>query len=69
MHAGKIKKLIADRGFGFISDTDGRDIFFHQGSLVDVKFTDLSVSQDVEFEVEKTEKGPRATNVRLKPQA
>ena len=65
----KIKKLITDRGFGFISDTDGRDIFFHQGSLVDVKFTDLSVNQDVEFEVEKTEKGPRAIDVRVKPQA
>ena len=69
MHVGKIKKLITDRGFGFISDTDGRDIFFHQGSLVDVKFTDLSVNQDVAVEAEKTDKGPRAIDVRLKPQA
>ncbi|MBU2063663.1 MAG: cold shock domain-containing protein, partial [Candidatus Omnitrophica bacterium] len=34
MHTGKIKKLVRDRGFGFISDTDGREIFFHQSSLV-----------------------------------
>lgn len=65
MHTGKIKKLIGDRGFGFISDTDGRDVFFHQGSLVDVKFSDLNVDQGVEFEVEKSEKGPRAINVHV----
>ncbi len=63
MHTGKIKKLVCDRGFGFISDTDGREVFFHQGSLVDVKFGDLKVDQQVEFEVEKSEKGPRAVNV------
>lgn len=67
MHAGKIKKLISDRGFGFISDTDGRDVFFHQASVVGVNFSDLSVNQEVEFEVENTEKGPRAIDVRLKP--
>lgn len=69
MHAGKIKKLIKDRGFGFISDTDGREVFFHQGGLVDVKFADLKENQEVEFEVETTEKGPRAIDVRLKPEA
>ena len=67
MHTGKIKKLISDRGFGFISDTDGRDVFFHQDSLVDVKFSDLGVEQAVEFDVEKSEKGPRAVNVHTGP--
>ncbi|MCX5697438.1 MAG: cold shock domain-containing protein [Candidatus Omnitrophica bacterium] len=65
MHAGKIKKLVTERGFGFISDTDGREVFFHQSSLMDVKFTDLSEGQNVEFEVEKSEKGPRAINVKV----
>ena len=69
MHTGKIKKLISDRGFGFISDTDGRDVFFHQGSLIDAKFVDLSESQLVEFDVEKSEKGPRAVNVHVSPKA
>lgn len=64
MHAGKIKKLVGDRGFGFISDSDGREVFFHQSSLVDAKFSDLTEGQDVEFEVEKSEKGPRAVNVK-----
>ncbi len=65
MHKGKIKRLVNDRGFGFIGDTDGRDVFFHQNGLVDVKFTDLAVNQEVEFEIENTEKGPRAINMRL----
>jgi CspA family cold shock protein len=63
MHTGKIKKLVRDRGFGFISDTDGREVFFHQSSLIDVKFDALTEEQDVAFEVEKSPKGPRAINV------
>ena len=65
MHTGKIKKLVRERGFGFISGTDGREIFFHQSSLVDLKFETLSEEQAVEFEVEKSPKGPRAVNIRL----
>lgn len=64
MHTGKIKKLVSDRGFGFIADTDGREVFFHQSSLVETSFSDLTESQDVEFEVENSAKGPRAINVR-----
>lgn len=67
MHKGKIKKLVRERGFGFISDTDGSEVFFHQSSLVDVQFDALSEGGDVEFEVEKSPKGPRAINVRLVP--
>ncbi len=64
MHKGKIKKLIRDRGFGFINDTDGREVFFHQSGLVDIKFDTLNEGQEVEFEVEKSQKGPRALNIR-----
>ena len=64
MHTGKIKKIVRDRGFGFISDTDGREVFFHQSSIMEGKFMDLTENQDVTFEVEKSEKGPRAVNVR-----
>lgn len=69
MHTGKIKKLVSERGFGFISDTDGREVFFHQSSLVDAKFSDLTEGQDVQFEVENSAKGPRAINVRISPNA
>jgi cold shock protein len=65
MHTGKIKKLVRERGFGFISDTDGNEVFFHQSSLIDVRFDALSEEQDVEFEVEKSPKGPRAVNIRV----
>ncbi len=65
MHTGKIKKLVRERGFGFITDTDGREIFFHQSSIIDTQFDTLNEEQKVEFEVEKSPKGPRAINVRV----
>ncbi len=69
MHTGKIKKLVRERGFGFISDTDGSEVFFHQSSLTDGQFDALNDGASVEFEVEKTPKGPRAINVRVVPGA
>ena len=63
MHSGVIKKLVRDRGFGFISDTDGREVFFHQSSLVGIEFNALSGDEKVQFEIENTPKGPRAVNV------
>lgn len=65
MHTGKIKKLVRERGFGFINDTDGSEVFFHQSGLVDARFDGLNEEQEVEFDVEKSPKGPRAINVRL----
>jgi len=65
MHTGKIKKLVKDRGFGFISDVDGREVFFHQTGLVEGSFDSLTEDQSVEFEVEKSPKGPRAISVRV----
>lgn len=65
MHKGKIKKLIRDRGFGFISDTDGNEVFFHQSGLVDLRFDALQEDQEVEFEIEKSPKGPRAINISI----
>ena len=69
MHTGKIKKLIRERGFGFISDTDGREVFFHQSSVLDSKFDALNEEQTVEFEIEKSPKGPRAIDVKVVDQA
>jgi CspA family cold shock protein len=63
MHKGTIKKIIRDRGFGFISDTDGREVFFHQTGLTGVTLDALSEGQAVEFEIEKSPKGPRAVNI------
>ena len=65
MHTGKIKKVVRERGFGFISDTDGREVFFHQSSLIDTQFDALKEEDNVEFEIENSPKGPRAINVKL----
>ena len=64
-HTGKIKKVVRERGFGFISDTDGRELFFHQSGLVDTQFDSLKEEQNVEFEIENSPKGPRAVNVHI----
>jgi CspA family cold shock protein len=60
---GTIKKLVADRGFGFITGDDGVDYFFHQ-SGVDGDFNQLRGGEKVDFEIEPSPKGPRATRVR-----
>ena len=62
MPQGSIKKLVADRGFGFIN-TDTGDVFFHLSSLAEGVFEDLQEGQQVEFETEDGPKGPQATNV------
>ncbi len=65
MHTGKIKKVVRERGFGFISDTDGREVFFHQSGLADGQFDSLKEEQKVEFEIENSPKGPRAISISL----
>lgn len=62
---GKIKKLIRDRGYGFIEAEDEKEIFFHQTSLIDVEYDSLEEGQQVEFDVENEPKGPKASNVKL----
>jgi CspA family cold shock protein len=63
MHTGKIKKLVRERGFGFIADTDGRELFFHQSGLVELKYDALTEEQAVTFDIEESPKGPRAVNI------
>ncbi|PIQ89750.1 MAG: cold-shock protein [Candidatus Omnitrophica bacterium CG11_big_fil_rev_8_21_14_0_20_42_13] len=65
MHSGKIKKVVRDRGFGFIVDTDGRELFFHRNSLAGTNFDALTDGQLVEFEVQKSPKGLSAVNVKV----
>jgi CspA family cold shock protein len=61
---GTIKRVVRDRGFGFIRSSDGQEVFFHRGSLQQMDFDGLKEGDTVEFEVERGEKGSRATNVR-----
>ena len=61
---GSIKTLVTDKNFGFITpETGEKDIFFHVTALQGVQFSELRTGDAVEFEVEETEKGPRAINV------
>lgn len=63
MSKGKIKKLVRDRGFGFIVDESGKEVFFHQSGLVGSTLDALRGDEAVEFDVEESPKGPRAVNV------
>lgn len=65
MPTGKIKKVVRERGFGFIIDADGKEVFFHQSGLIDTQFDALKEEENVEFEIEDSPKGPRAVNVRI----
>lgn len=62
---GTIRKLVSDRGFGFIRTQEGKDIFFHRSSLVEGNFDLLEVGQPVTFDEEDSPRGPRANNVRV----
>ena len=62
---GTIKKVVADRGFGFIKAEDEKEYFFHRGGLdSSIDFDRLVGGERVQFEVESSPKGPRATQVR-----
>ncbi len=66
MAKGTIKRLILDRGFGFIQTTEDEDLFFHRNELQDVQFADLREGQEVEFEMGKGRDGrQQAVKVRL----
>ncbi|MCX6740829.1 MAG: cold shock domain-containing protein [Candidatus Parcubacteria bacterium] len=61
---GSIKKLIADRGFGFITPDDGgKDLFFHSNEVKGITFQELKEGDKVSFDVGESPKGPNAVNV------
>jgi len=63
--SGTIKKVVAERGFGFITSEDQKDYFFHRSSLDStLDFDRLVGGEKVEFEIEQSPKGPRAARVR-----
>lgn len=62
---GTIKKVVADRGFGFIVAEDAKEYFFHRNSLDSMlDFDRLAGGERVTFEIEQSPKGPRAGQVR-----
>jgi CspA family cold shock protein len=69
MATGTIKRLVRERGFGFILGQDGTELFFHRSALREQNFEALSEGQAVEFDVERGDKGPRAVNMKMGPSA
>jgi len=61
---GTIKRVVRDRGFGFILSSDGKEVFFHRNGLQGMGFDGLKEGLAVEFDVEQSEKGLRGKNVR-----
>ncbi len=64
MATGTVKKLVSDRGFGFITAEDGKDYFFHRDGLdSSLDFDRLVGGEKVNFDVESSPRGPRAVKV------
>jgi CspA family cold shock protein len=66
MAKGTIRRLITDRGFGFIKTEEDTDLFFHRNELQEVDFESLTEGQEVEFEIGQGRNDrPQAVKVKL----
>ena len=63
MSKGTVKWFSNSKGYGFISDENGKDVFVHYSGLNIELFKSLEEGQSVEFDVVDGAKGPQATNV------
>ena len=61
---GRIKKMVRDRGFGFVRGDDGKEVFFHRSGLGATDYDALSEGDIVEYVVQEGPRGARAENVR-----
>ncbi|WP_010586747.1 cold-shock protein [Schlesneria paludicola] len=64
MAEGIIKKVL-DKGFGFITTNNGKDLFFHSSAVQGTEFNQLSAGQKVTYTEGMGQKGPCAENVKL----
>ena len=62
MNKGTVKWFNNQKGFGFISDEQGNDVFVHYSGIQSNGFKSLEEGQEVEFEVIEGQKGPQAVN-------
>lgn len=63
MQTGTVKWFNAEKGFGFITGEDGKDVFVHFSAIQSDGFKTLEEGQSVTFDVEEGQRGPQATNV------
>lgn len=64
MATGKVKWFSDSKGYGFIEQDDGNDVFVHHTDIEGSGFKTLREGQSVEFDVIKGDKGPKAVNVK-----
>ena len=63
MAEGTIRKLVTNKGYGFLNIGSEKDLFFHSSSVQGVRFEDLHEGQKVSYTVGRSKKGPVAENV------
>jgi CspA family cold shock protein len=63
MASGKVKWWDNKKGFGFIAQESGQDVFVHHTAILGGGFKTLNEGEEVTFDVVASEKGPKATNV------
>lgn len=61
---GRIKKMVRERGFGFIRGDDGKEVFFHRSGLNAGDYDGLNEGDNVEYVIQEGPRGARAENVR-----
>ena len=62
---GKVKWFDEKKGFGFLEQESGPDVFVHFSSIVGTGFRTLHEGQSVKFDVQQGQKGPQASNVEV----
>ncbi len=65
MAKGRVKWFNEQKGYGFIEESGGKEIFVHFSGIQGDGFKNLYEGQAVEFDIEQGEKGPKAVNVVL----
>ena len=63
MAKGKVKWFSEKKGYGFIEQEDGQDLFVHFSSITMPGFKTLTEGEEVDFEIEDSDRGPVAKNV------
>lgn len=62
---GRITSLFPDKGYGFLTTLDGREIYFHKNSVINRDFSQLKTGMRVRFAEEEGDKGPQASSVTI----